>query len=77
MAYIAFYMRVLMAAIVPEFISARTSDFKPRKSQSRLALKRIFVETKIGPILVQMITILINIQPKSAYTCAIQSANTF
>jgi len=64
-----------MAAIVPEFISARTSDFKPRKSQSRLALKRIFVETKIGPILVQMITILINIQLKSAYTNVNHSAN--
>jgi hypothetical protein len=51
MAYIAFYMRVLMAAIVPEFIIARTSDFKPGKSAHRPTLRSVLLEIKIGPIL--------------------------
>ena len=73
MAYTIFYMRVLKAAIVPEFRLSRTTDLYLAKTASTLALWISFSAFDRELIFLQMITILINIKPLSAYTCDLVS----
>jgi hypothetical protein len=73
MVYIVFYMRVLTAAIVPEFGPSRTTDLKLGKTASTLALWICLREVWVAPFFLRMITILINIWPTWAYTKVLKS----